>query len=278
MNEDVKNLATKIKADLPESLSQQLGFQETDAGALKIFPLPKYSKLESADVGLISSIVKRQYGGEYISAEKGIYYWLVCIPKNRDELPPAVPVSEQPSTPTTAPTSTPEPESSAPNDAKPKDEPKQPSPIELFQKRFCDTCTNQHCKSTGTIGKEARKECYTVMHLLFLDDIRTALLTNNKARPFSRNGSNRDRAPAVKETYFLEDGITWANSTTSSEKPCNKAYESKNLVGGKVSDAYLALKAKVQKEKGFGGYFYYLVEKGDTRYIGRVKTAAKEAA
>jgi hypothetical protein len=316
-NEKNVELARKIMAELPELLAPQLGSTENEKGQLKLFPLPKYSKLEHMDIRLITEIIRRQFGGEYVN-EKDRFYWLLptqdvplpTSPLDKTEqaiktaqnvgatsnvfgettapapapVPPAAaPIGTAPAAPTSAPNDAkpspaPEPQQPAPPE-KPKEEPapKQPSPLAVFMGKYCSTCADQSdgCNPKNAAGREKMQRCFEVLQILFLGDIRDNLI---KPKQFFRRGGSQQtgqqsnsqpQQPA--ETFFVENGIVWANSQTGQGKPCNKAYEEKNRKDGVLTQEYTQLVDAATKKKGFGGYYHYIVD-GPHAYVGRIKT------
>ncbi|MDD2778027.1 MAG: hypothetical protein PHI16_03940 [Methanocellales archaeon] len=307
-NEKNAELARKFMAELPEQLAPQLGSTENEKGQLKVFPLPRYSKLQGADIQLITQIARSYFKGDYVNSGNG-FYWLFPIPdvqlptspldKTEQEIKnvqnigasqnvygdnlaaagPAPPVPE-PAPNDAKPSPTPEPPKPAPQE-KPKEEtPKQPSPLSVFMERYCSTCADQSdgCNPKNAAGREKMQRCFEVLQLLFLGDIRDNLL---KPRQFFRRGSGSrpqtqpNSQPQQPESYFLENGIVWAKSQTSSNKPCDKAYEEKNRKDGVLNQEYAQLVDAASKKKGFGGFYYYIVD-GPCAYVGRIKTEKKE--
>jgi hypothetical protein len=226
-NEKNAELARKFMAELPEQLSPQLGSTENEKGQLKVFPLPRYSKLEGNDIGLITQIARSYFKGDYVNSGNG-FYWLFPIPdvqlpaspldKTEQDIktaqnvgatsnvfgehvtpPAAVPIGTAPAagSPVAAevapndakPSAAPEPPKPAPQE-KPKEEtPKQPSPLSVFMERYCSTCADQSdgCNPKNAAGREKMQRCFEVLQLLFLGDIRDNLL---KPKPyFNRRGS-----------------------------------------------------------------------------------------
>lgn len=304
-NEKNVELARKIIAELPEQLAPQLGSAENEKGQLKLFPMPKYSKLQRMDIQLITEIIKRKFGGDYVSEGTDRFYWLLPIPdvplptspldkteqniKNVQNVGATQNAFGDQTTPAAAsPAPAAEP---APNDAnteKPKEAPpQQPSPLKVFQERYCSTCDDQSegCTPENSTGREKMQRCFNVLQLLFLGDIRENLLKLkpfNRYPPGGRSGShsqssqpNSQPQQQKPKSFFLENGIVWAKSETGSGKPCDKAYEAKNRKDGALSAEYAKLADAVTKKKGFDGYYFYIVD-GQNAYIGRIKTE-KEA-
>ncbi len=310
-NEKNVELARKIMAELPEQLAPQLGSTETEKGQLKLFPLPKYSKLQRADIGLITEIIKRKFGGDYVNEGNDRFYWLLPIqdvplptsPLDKTEqaiktaqsvgatsnafgepvsqsapVPPAaVPIGTAPAAPPSA--SNDAKPSPAPQPEKPKEEPapKQPSPLAVFMGRYCSTCADQSdgCNPKNPAGREKMQRCFEVLQILFLGDIRDNLL---KPKQFFRRGNSQQQGhqsnsqPQQPETFFVENGVVWANSQTGAGKPCHKAYDDKNSKDGKPTAEYQKLLQEVGDKKGFGGFYHYRVKEGQRPYIGRIKT------
>ncbi len=277
-NEKNAELARKFMAELPEQLAPQLGSTENEKGQLKIFPLPRYSKLEGSDIGLITQIARSYFKGDYVNTGNG-FYWLFPIPDV--PLPAAAEVAPNDAKPTTASVIAPEPEKPAPPPEQPKeqDSPKQLSPLAVFMERYCSSCADQSdgCNPKNSVGREKMQRCFEVLKILFLGDIRDNML---KPKPyFKRDGSRPQRTntqPQPQESYFIEDGIVWANSQTASNKPCQKAYQDKNTKDGALTPEFQKLQAEVGDKKGFGGFYYYNVKEGQRPYIGRIKTEKKE--
>ncbi len=304
-NEKNVELARKIMTELPEQLAPQIGSAENEKGQLKLFPMPKYSKLQRMDIQLITEIIKRKFGGDYVSEGTDRFYWLLPIPdvplptspldkteqniKNvqnvgatqnafGDQTTPA-PASPAPAAepaPNDAkPSPAPEPQKPA-QPEKPKEEtPRQPSPLTVFMERYCSTCADQSdgCNPKNPAGREKMQRCFDVLKLLFLGDIRDSLAKLSIPRPFRRDGSRRqDSQPQQPETFFVENGVVWANSQTGQGKPCHKAYDEKNRKDGTFTADYQKLLQEVGDKKGFGGFYFYRVKEGQRPYIGRIKT------
>lgn len=308
-NQVIADLARKVLQELPEELTQQLSSAETKEEKLCLFPA-QHARFQGNDIQLITSILRQRFAGDYISEGQGRFHWLISLPSKQPVAPPAaVPVSQTPEAQALADknevqykthqneqavkeaAAAPESPKPAPNDAnpeKPKEAPpKQPSPLKVFQERYCSTCDDQSegCTPENSTGREKMQRCFNVLQLLFLGDIRENLLklkSFNRYPPGGRSGShsqssqpNSQPQQQKPKSFFLENGIVWAKSETGSGKPCDKAYEAKNRKDGALSAEYAKLADAVTKKKGFDGYYFYIVD-GQNAYIGRIKTE-KEA-
>jgi hypothetical protein len=131
---------------------------------------------------------------------------------------PAPSAASQPSSKPVESTASPKPAQSVP---------KRESPVDVFKKRYCPTCTLEGCDPD---------KCLRILEVLFLGDIRDAL-DKLASRPAFRGGGGQRKDPP-KERH-VDGGISWFwNDAHTYEK----ALDAEN----KDSKDYVALKKMIE--------------------------------
>jgi hypothetical protein len=291
----IKDLADKIRADLPEELAAAVHFEGDEKGNLFMdFAV----HLDKADYPLVLGVVKK-FNGDFVNRkENGRDVGCFFIPKPK---PVATIVfkpegetadlskvaSPAPSTPAEAKL---QEQAKAPSDAKPEQALQQPSPLSLYQSKNCSTCEDIGlCK----LDSSRMILCLRVMNLQYLDflferlhkigqglDANGKFLSQVLENTVSRSATQHSTVPQPQSTPVqrntrpieghMESGIVWVFDENQKGERYEKAFEKDNL----QSSPYFGLRDRIvevvnQGKKGLvdNGKWIWLSDRED--YIGR---------
>lgn len=270
----LRELALKIEAELPEELIRFISFsQDVKAENLVV---DWAVKLEGADLKLLTDIVVG-YGGSYVNRKEGEQdrgcFW---VPKTQP--PPAI-QTEQPA-----------PEKKTVSAAAVDQPIKQPSPLMIHQRKYCESCSDQAtCNPRTAAGRERFNVCFRVMELQYFDFIAERLhkiaglleaapkVQAPLAAPLQQSSSvakpstPTSSAPVQRNTRptegHMENGITWIKAFRASD---NAEYEKALDKDNTRSEAYERLRERINAKvdagkKGLeeGGKWHFIDYNGD---------------